>query len=132
MIINSLEAYIDVIQVGDETVGKSQASQIIYDSPNFGRDNANPVHTYALLPLIAKTVNKNNGEVPPSGIIPDYELVEKAANYGSIGDLEEPLLKKALDLIQGASKFSQPIQSPAPLIDSNFSEATETLMIVDN
>ena len=132
MIINSLEAYIDVIQVGDETVGKSQASQIIYDSPNFGRDNANPVHTYALLPLIAKTVNKNNGEVPPSGIIPDYELVEKAANYGSIGNLEEPLLKKALDLIQGASKFSQPIQSPAPLIDSNFSEATETLMIVDN
>ena len=60
MIINSLKAYIDVVQIGDTTVGKSQASQIIYDSSNLSRTNVNPSHTYALLPLIAITVNKNN------------------------------------------------------------------------
>ena len=131
MIINSLDAYIDVIKIGDNTVGKSQASQIIYDSPNFNRNNANPAHTYALLPLIAITVNKNNTEVPPSGIAPDHEFVEKAANYGTIGDTEEPLLKKALDLIQGSNKTSEPIQTPPPLLNSNVSKTLETLMFVD-
>ena len=35
MMINSLKPYIDVVIIGGKTVGKSQASQIIYDSPNF-------------------------------------------------------------------------------------------------
>ena len=69
MIINSLKSYITVVQIGSTTVGKSQASQIIYDSSNFGRVNANPTHTYALLPLIAITVNKNNTAVPSSGLV---------------------------------------------------------------
>lgn len=131
MIINSLSAYIDVVQIGDETVGKSQASQIIYDSPDFSRENANPGHAYALLPLIAITVNKNNSEVPPSGIVPDFELIEKVANYGSIGDEDEPLLKKALDLIQGGNKISEPIQGPSPLLESGFSATATSLMFAE-
>lgn len=131
MIINSLDAYIDVIQIGDETVGKSQASQIIYDSSNFGRDNANPGHTYALLPLIAITVNKNDTEVPPSGLVPDFELKEQASNYGSIGDTQEPLLKKALDLILGANRSTVTDQSPAMLVNQRFFDSIETLMYVE-
>ena len=106
MIINSLKSYITVVQIGSTTVGKSQASQIIYDSSNFGRANANPTHTYALLPLIAITVNKNNTSVPPSGLVPDIELTEKAANYGVLGDPTEPLLEAALNEIQVLGKFS--------------------------
>ena len=48
MIINSLKSYIDVVQIGTETVGKSQASITLYDSPNFQRQGANPGHLYAL------------------------------------------------------------------------------------
>ena len=131
MIINCLDTYIDVVQIGDDTVGKSQASQIIYDSPNFGRNNANPAHTYALLPLIAITVNKNDGKVPPSGLVPDHELLEKASNYGTIGDTEEPLLKKALDLIQGANKSMVPIETPSPLVEENFVELIESMMFTE-
>ena len=106
MIINSLKSYITVIQIGSTTVGKSQASQIIYDSSNFGRVNANPTHTYALLPLIAITVNKNNIIVPSSGLVPDIEFKEKAANYGLLGDPTEPLLEAALNEIQISGRIS--------------------------
>ena len=106
MIINSLKSYITVVQIGSTTVGKSQASQIIYDSSNFGRVNANPTHTYALLPLIAITVNKNNTAVPSSGLVPDIEFKEKAANYGILGDPTEPLLEAALNEIQISGRYS--------------------------
>lgn len=106
MIINSLKSYITVVQIGSTTVGKSQASQIIYDSSNFGRVNANPTHTYALLPLIAITVNKNNTVVPSSGLVPDIEFKEKAANYGILGDPTEPLLEAALNEIQISGRYS--------------------------
>ena len=59
LVINSLRPYIDVIHVGTTTVGKFQASVTLYDSPNFGRDGANPNHTYAIQPLVLKSVNAN-------------------------------------------------------------------------
>ena len=51
-LINSLNPYIDVVQIGNyKTVGKTQASITIYDSEDFGREGANPNHTYAMQPL---------------------------------------------------------------------------------
>ncbi|WP_290696547.1 S41 family peptidase [Lacinutrix sp.] len=96
MVINSLDAYIDVIQIGTQTVGKSQASITIYDSPNFGRTEANPSHTYAMQPLVAITVNKDGTQVPAQGIAVDIEISETINNFGILGDANEPLLAEAL------------------------------------
>lgn len=131
MMINSLKSYIDVVIIGGQTVGKSQASQIIYDSPNFGRQNANPGHSYALLPLIAITVNKNNEEVPPSGIIPIINLLESPNNYGIIGDAEEPLLQAALSDIQGSNRLSSPKTPPKQFVDSETLSPLKTLMYLE-
>jgi len=59
LVINGLDPYIDVIQVGGTTTGKFQASFLLYDAPapNFDRSQANPGHTYAMLPLVFKTAN---------------------------------------------------------------------------
>src|SRR5690606_29822460 len=82
LVINSLRPYIDVVQVGVNTRGKTQASMPIYESPDFGPNNVNPAHTYILLPLIANSVNKNDGLVPPTGLTPDVERAESPSNLG--------------------------------------------------
>lgn len=109
MIINSLKEYITVIQIGDTTTGKSQASTIIYDSPTLRRENINPNHTYAMLPLIAISVNKNDGQVPPSGLVPEttFKLLESPRNFGVLGDPSEPLLARAIQHISGNGRFSE-------------------------
>lgn len=101
LIINGLKPYIDVIQVGDKTTGKFTASVTLYDSPNFGRANANTTHKYALQPLVLKSVNAAGVSDFVDGLEPDYLIKENIRSLGTLGDLNEPLLKVALDVLQG-------------------------------
>jgi len=107
MIINSLRSYIEVIQIGTKTVGKSQASVTIYDSPTFQKKDVNPSHFYAMQPLVAITVNKNNEAVPSAGLIPQIEIAEDISNYGVLGGVSEPLLAAALTEILGSGRRSR-------------------------
>ena len=102
-LINGLNPYLEVIQIGTNTTGKTQASITIYDSPNFRREGANPGHTYAMQPLVANGVNKNDLTVPASGLIPTIELIENPLNYNVLGNIDEPLLAAALASIEGAT-----------------------------
>ena len=106
MVINSLKAYINVVQIGEQTTGKSQASITIYDSPDFSRAGANPNHTYALQPLVAKTLNKLDDEVPADGILPTIILSENPMEYGVLGNENEPLLAAAIQHIIDNTKTS--------------------------
>lgn len=108
MIINSLSPYIEVIQIGDNTTGKSQASFTVYDSPNLEREGANPNHTYAMQPLVANTLNKLNNSVPSNGLTPSsgFAILENPSNYGVLGNINEPLLAAAIADIQGTGRFS--------------------------
>ncbi|RYZ79366.1 MAG: hypothetical protein EOO68_38970, partial [Moraxellaceae bacterium] len=60
LVINGLKPYIDVIQIGDDTVGKNVGSVTLYDSENFQRAGADPSHYYAMQPLVLKIVNRDN------------------------------------------------------------------------
>jgi C-terminal processing protease CtpA/Prc len=109
MIINSLGEYIDVVHIGDNTTGKSQASVTIYDSPDLGPNDVNPNHTYAMQPLVAISVNANDGVVPSSGLVPDvgFEINESVLNFGILGDENEPLLAAALaDIESSLGRYS--------------------------
>jgi hypothetical protein len=128
--INSLKCYIDVIQIGDETVGKSQASTILYDSPNLSRNNVNLSHTYAILPLIAITVNKNDEEVPSSGIVPEINIIENPKEYGIIGDPLEPILELVLAEIQGFNRISISSNNSYNLIYEDDTNSIKNLMHV--
>ena len=130
MMINSLKCYIDVIQIGDETVGKSQASTILYDSPNLSRNNVNSSHTYAILPLIAITVNKNDEEVPSSGIVPEISIIENPKEYGIIGDSLEPILELVLAEIQGFNRIAISPNNSYNLIYEDDTNSIKNLMYV--
>jgi carboxyl-terminal processing protease len=101
LVINGLDPYIDVIQVGDTTTGKFQASFLLYDAPapGFNRSQANPSHTYAMLPLVFKTANANGVTDYIDGLEPDVPLEEDYSNLGILGDENEPLLAEALNEI---------------------------------
>ena len=101
LLINSLKPYIEVVQVGENTTGKFQASTTLYDSPDFRRNGANAGHTYAVQPLIYKTLNANNVSDYVNGLTPDYEISESIRNLGTLGDPQEPLLAAVLDIIEG-------------------------------
>ncbi len=101
LVINGLKPYIEVIQIGDKTTGKFTASATLYDSPNFGRNNANTTHKYAIQPLIYKSVNAAGDSDFVDGLPPDHLIVENLRTFGVLGDLNEPLLKVAIDVIQG-------------------------------
>ena len=108
LVINSLRQYIDVVQIGDYTTGKTQASVTFYDSPDLTPNNINPNHTYALQPLVANSINVNDEAVPANGLTPDIELIETPRNYGVLGNITEPLLAAALLDIQGLGRYAQP------------------------
>ncbi len=101
LVINGLDPYIDVIQVGATTRGKFQASITLYDSNDFGRLGANIGHTYAMQPLVLKSINSVGFTDYFNGFAPEILIEEDFANPGTIGELNEPLLKAAIDNIVG-------------------------------
>lgn len=102
LVINGLAPYINVVQIGDNTTGKYQASFLMYDSPNFQKTvDLNPNHTYAMLPLVFQTANANGFTDFDQGLVPDIDQNEDYSNLGVLGDPAEPLLARALEEITG-------------------------------
>jgi carboxyl-terminal processing protease len=104
LIINGLKPHIDVVQIGDVTYGKSVASITLYDSKTYTKQNVNPRHKYAMQPIVAKTVNSLGSGEYPSGLKPTFQLKETTSTFGVLGDVNEPLLKLAIEKITGTSK----------------------------
>ncbi len=100
LVINGLNPYIAVRLVGEKTVGKYVASITLYDSEGFGREGANPNHTYAMQPIVLAEVNKL-GVNDKDGFDPHIPISEDFENLGILGDSSEPLLRAALDDIAG-------------------------------
>lgn len=138
-IINGLQPYLnEIIQIGTNTVGKTQASRTIYDSPDFTREGVNPNHTYAMQPLIANGVNRDNVSVPATGLPPsfNFEYQENPLNYGVLGNPEEPMLALALANIENATSKISEIKSKSTqsfklILDSNEFNPLEGGMVID-
>jgi len=96
LVINGLEPYINVIQIGDKTIGKNVGSITLYDSPTFTKKDINPSHRYAMQPLVLKIVNKNGFGDYTNGLLPDFPLKENLGNLGVLGNENEPLLQLAI------------------------------------
>ncbi|MDT0647784.1 S41 family peptidase [Zunongwangia sp. F260] len=106
LVINGLEPYIDVVQIGENTTGKFQASVTLYDSPNFQKEGANENHTYAIQPLVFKSANAEGKSDYEDGLVPDIEYSEKVSNLGTLGDPSEPLLQAALNHLLGKAQVA--------------------------
>ncbi|MGL3001868.1 S41 family peptidase [Flavobacterium sp. RSSB_23] len=114
LIINGLKPYINVVQIGDVTYGKSVASITLYDSEFYTKQNVNPRHRYAMQLIVAQTVNSLGFGDYKDGLVPTVEEKETITTFGVLGDFVttikdneeilvsyEPLLRKAIEKITG-------------------------------
>lgn len=99
LIINGLKPYINVVQIGDVTVGKNVGSITLYDSPTFKKENINPAHRYAMQPIVLKVANSNGFSDYVNGLSPDVSQVEDLENLGELGETSDPLLNTALNYV---------------------------------
>jgi C-terminal processing protease CtpA/Prc len=106
MLINGLAPYITTVQIGSTTYGKNVGSVPIYDYIDNNKTK-NPNHTYMLLPIVFKYFNGLGLSDYANGLTPDVSLVEDIANLGVLGDVSEPLLKRALDYISGQTSAGE-------------------------
>ncbi|MHA7944696.1 S41 family peptidase [Formosa sp. 3Alg 14/1] len=133
LIINGLTPYIDVVQIGGITTGKYQASRTVYDSPTFSKAEVNTKHTYAMQPLIFKSLNALGNTDYFNGLTPDISLSENYGNLGVLGDVNEPLLAAALADITGTSRrqYSTDANIPKELSHSKMLQPLPNAMYVD-
>jgi C-terminal processing protease CtpA/Prc len=108
LVINGLEPFIDVIQIGTKTTGKSEFSNTLVDDPegfflyNSERERfINPDNQWALQPLLGKNANADGFSEYENGLVPDFEIRENIENLGILGDENERMLAFTLSKIAG-------------------------------
>ncbi|APY09380.1 peptidase S41 [Winogradskyella sp. J14-2] len=133
LIINSLRPYIEVVHIGDNTAGKTQSNRLVFDSQNFGNQNVNAGHNYALIPLTANSTNVNEVLVPAIGLTPDILYVETPGDLGTLGTSSDPLLAVAIvEITTGGRPAITPIEPEfRPLIKQIQFSPIESLMFED-
>ena len=114
LLINGLAPYIEVIHVGEQTVGKNVGSITVYDYIDT-EQTINPNHNYAMQPIVFKIENSEGFVDYSSGLEPNYLIKESLENMGILGNEEEPMLKIVLGIINGTQKldiFDKSLDSP--------------------
>lgn len=140
LLINSLEPYIDVIQIGDVTRGKNEFSTTLVDDRENSYlytpsrvNNINPDNQWAIQPLIGRNENADGFYDFTSGLQPDYELKEDYSNLGIIGEENEPLLAKAIEVITGTTgKRDFTVKYPINIISSSKENSLMSDKMVDD
>jgi len=129
LVINSLEPYINVIQVGTTSRGKNEASVSLYDSPSwtFGDSQLNTNHKWAMQPLISRLENSAGFSNYTDGLNPDIVISEDLTNLGILGDETEPLLAAALADIAAAGRPSN--YNPIKVVPIDFITDTKLMRI---
>ena len=132
-IINNLAPYIEVIHIGDYTVGKNQGSITIKDYIN-NEGDVNPNHKYAMQPIVTKSANSAGFADFDDGLVPDLLLKESLSNLGTLGDKNEKLLQSALNQISNNLSVSNaPPESEIKNIELiTVREIKKQILIVDD
>ncbi|THD67472.1 carboxyl-terminal protease [Robertkochia marina] len=110
LIINGLDPYMDVIQIGATTTGKNEFSIVLVDNPDNSylyspdtENGINPDVSWGLQPTTGISENSAGFSDYATGLEPEIEQFEDVTNLGVLGELDEPLLARALQEITGVS-----------------------------
>ncbi len=94
LVINSLRPYMEVIIIGEQTVGKNVGSIVIDDEDN---------HNYALMPIISQSFNSLDQSDYANGFEPNVKVSEGEERLLPFGNRDEILLRTAIQQITGLS-----------------------------
>ncbi|MBC8644078.1 peptidase S41 [Flavobacterium lindanitolerans] len=133
LVINGLKPYIEVVQIGDVTVGWNVGSVTLYDSPSFGKQGRSNRHKYAMQPICFKIVNSAGFGEYQNGISPPTPQPENLGDLGVLGEPTEPLLSMAISQITNAGRrrMQQPDKTFEPFKDRKSMQRFGTEMYID-
>jgi len=140
LVMNGLDPYIEVIHIGTTTRGKNEFSISLVDDPennyvyNSSREsNINSENRWIVQPLVGRNENAAGFFDYTAGFSPDIELEEDIFNLGVLGDINEPLLARAIEEITGVSSkqalSKSRILEPVPY--KKYETPFQELMILD-
>ena len=129
LLINGLKPYIDVVQIGESTVGKNVGSITVYDYIDNDRTK-NPNHFYAMQPIVLAIANSEGVADYTEGLVPDINRSESRINAGVLGERDETLLAEAIRQITGSGKtYSRDIKIMGPKIKDPLMISEQSLLI---
>ena len=128
LVINGLKPHIEVVQIGDVTVGKNVGSVTLYDSPDFNKTNRSLNHRYAMQPIVLKIVNSDGNGDYFTGLVPNFELKENLSTLNVLGNTTEPLLRAAIAKITGVGR----LQKQTPGIEFEYFQDSKSLNGIQN
>jgi carboxyl-terminal processing protease len=140
LVMVGLEPYVEVVHLGEVTVGKNQGSSTFVDDPENGNfyspereDQINPNNQWALQPIISKVENSAGFSDYSDGLLPDISFSETLRDLGSLGDPSEPFLARAIEEITGISgKTDLSNQIPMDMVtNSKMLDPRNSLLILD-
>ncbi|GEP94267.1 peptidase S41 [Chitinophaga cymbidii] len=96
LVVNNLKPFLNLVQIGETTAGKDEASFTI-------TDQRSPREVeWTLQPIVYKLFNKNGEGGYSAGITPQHAVSEMSAlPLGAIGAGDDALTGKALEIIYG-------------------------------
>ncbi len=97
LVITGLDPYMDVIKIGEATYGKYAGSWVIPD------DN----EQWAIMPIVLKYANSAGFTDFENGLPPDHLVDDNLFGALPFGDITDPLIAKAVELISGKSAPSK-------------------------
>jgi hypothetical protein len=96
LVINNLKPYLNVIQIGETSRGKDEASISISDKRKTKRIE------YTLHPIVYKVFNATGEGNYPNGLIPKYTFIESEhLPLAEIGKADDPMIANCLLRIDG-------------------------------
>jgi carboxyl-terminal processing protease len=117
LLINSLRPYMNVVQLGKQTLGKDMASFVI-------KDYRNPqvVAKWEIYPMIFKLYNAAGSGEYSGGLVPDVIADELTVlPLVPFGDVSDPLVQRCLNpaaAITARTRVESTAKTPAILFDS--------------
>ncbi|EAZ80658.1 S41 family peptidase [Algoriphagus machipongonensis] len=94
LVINGLKPYLDVFMIGDVTYGKNVGS-IPFE------DEDNPDNPYGILPIVSQSFNSLDQSDYSTGFTPNIEVRESSERLSPLGNVNELLLRTAIEQITG-------------------------------
>lgn len=127
LVMNGLDPYVEVIHIGTTTRGKNEFSITLVDnaSNNFiygasSEKNIKSNNSWGIQPLVGRNENSVGFFNYTAGFTPDIELREDLSNLGELGNVNEPLLARAIQEITGVSgKVDFTVKMPVDLLSSS-------------
>ncbi len=95
LVMIGLDPYMDVTIIGDSTYGKYTGAWVYPDTQEPAR------HDWAIIPIVLKYGNAVGFTDFKTGLVPDYLMEDDLLNPYPLGDPDDPLLAKAIELITG-------------------------------